>query len=595
MYTYVDPATGTYLTAGTGGYAPSPRLLSGFYQHTTDVATSFRNAVTANWHPREWLMGSADVGFDLVSREDEVLLPRGYSPADDSVGLFNRGTGSSFVSTVNVRGTATAPLPWGFTLQTALGANYTGTRTNDATFYGEDIPVAAVSPTQGKSVRADESRSGLATFGMYVEPRLSRKRLWLSTGLRLDGGNTFGEHAKLAGFPKVSVSYLVSDEPFFPLKNVFNTLRLRAAYGHAGVQPGAGDQLRLYGAPLTAPLDSQSVDIVLLSGLGNSQLKPERSTELEGGFDADIFGDRISLGASGYRKTREDALMRFPLPPSVFGEGATILRNIGVVRNGGVEASLRALLVRREAVTWSAELQVSRNRNVVVSLAPGVAGLNNAAGGVGSLFRLQPGYPLFGIWARPILGYADANRNGILEPGEVQVGDSAAYMGSSTPDYEASFSTGVSLFRGAIRVDAGFQYQHGLTQINATDAGRTSASRALNDSTTPWGETAGMVALASDLGGGMQATGVTAYGVIQNVSLLRFNSLSVAYNAPAALAHRLGAGALSLALQGTNLGLFSRYRGKDPNVNAYPNGNNVLDAGALPTPRTWQLRVSLKY
>jgi hypothetical protein len=44
-----------------------------------------------------------------------------------------------------------------------------------------------------------------------------------------------------------------------------------------------------------------------------------------------------------------------------------------------------------------------------------------------------------------------------------------------------------------------------------------------------------------------------------------------------------------------NLGLFTSYRGKDPNVNAYPNGNTVLDAGQLPSPRTWQLRVSLQY
>ncbi|HEX7942108.1 MAG TPA: TonB-dependent receptor, partial [Gemmatimonadaceae bacterium] len=364
-----------------------------------------------------------------------------------------------------------------------------------------------------------------------------------------------------------------------------------------GVQPGAGDQLRLYTPPFTAPLDSQPVDIVVLTGLGNTQLKPERSTEFESGFDADLLDDRFSLGVSGYRKTREDALMQFPLPPSVYGEGASIVRNIGVVRNSGAEVALGAQLVRSAAVTWSAQLNVSRNRNTVVSLAPGVAKLNNttSAGGVGSLFRLQAGYPLFGIWARPILGYADANQNGKLEPGEVQVGDSAVYMGASTPDYEAAFTTGVSVFRGAVRVDAGFQYQHGITQINATDVGRTGAARALNDSTTPWSELAGVIALTSDLGTGLTGQAATPYGVIQKVSLLRFNSLSVTYNAPAALARRFGAGAVALALQGTNLGLFTRYRGKDPNVNAYPNGNNVLDAGELPAPRTWQLRVSLQY
>ncbi|HEU4643134.1 MAG TPA: TonB-dependent receptor [Gemmatimonadaceae bacterium] len=596
MYTYVDPATGSYETAQSGGYWPADRLLSDFYQRSTDVATTFRNVLNVGWRPLTWLSGSADAGFDLVSRDDEVLLPRGYSPAQDSVGMFNRGSGSSFVTTVNVRGTAIAPLPWSVKLQTAVGANYTSTRTNDAMFFGTDIPVAAVSPDQAAFRSSGESRSELTTFGWYVEPTLSRKRIWLSTGLRLDGGNTFGSHAKLAGFPKVSASYLVSDEPFFPFKRLFNTLRLRAAYGHAGVQPGAGDRLRLYGSPFPAPLDSQAVSIIQLQTLGNTNLKPERSTELEGGFDADLLDDRVSLSVTGYRKTREDALMQFPLPPSVFGEGATITRNIGVIRNSGAEASLSAQLVRSASVTWSAEVSVSRNRNMVVSLAPGVAGLNaGTPGTIGSLFRLQVGYPLFGIWARPILGYSDVNHDKVLEQDEVLVGDSLAYMGAPTPDYQASFGTGVSLFRGAVRVDAAFQYEHGMTQIDAVEVGRTSASRALNDPTVPWSELAGVLALSYDLAGGLMGPGATPYGVIQNVSLLRFNSLSVAYNAPPAVARRLGASALTLALQGMNLGLFSSYRGKDPNVNAYPNGNTVLDAGQLPAPRTWQLRVSLQY
>ncbi|MBX6330256.1 MAG: TonB-dependent receptor [Gemmatimonadaceae bacterium] len=595
MYTYIDPATNAYLLAGNGGYLSSPSLISDFYQRATDEATTFRNALSVTWRPAGWLSGSADAGLDLINRADEILVPRGYSPAEDSVGVFNRGTGSSLVSTLNLRGTATAPLPWGFALQTAVGANYTGTRTDDASFYGYDIPVAAVSPMQAKSVRSSASRASMATFGMYVEPTLSRKHLWLSTGLRMDGGSTFGEHAKLAGFPKVSLSYLLSDEPFFPFKGLFNTLRLRAAYGHAGVQPGVGDQLRIYGAPIGVPLDSQAVDIVLLTGIGNTTLKPERSTELEGGIDADLLDDRLSLSVSGYRKTRKDALMRFPLPPSVFGDQATIERNIGVVRNTGIEASISAQLLRRDALTWSAQLQVSHNRNVVVSLAPGVAGLNNATGGVGSLYRLAVGYPLFGIWARPIVGYADVNGNGVIEPGEVQVGDSAMYMGASMPDYDASLSTGVSLFRGAVRVDASFQYEHGLTQIDGAEAGRSAASRALNDPTASPGELAGIVALAPDLGAGLQGPQATPYAVIQNVSLLRFSSLSVAYAAPPTFARRLGASAVMLALQGTNLGLFTHYRGKDPNVNSYPNGNNVLDAGALPAPRTWQLRVSVQY
>ena len=63
----------------------------------------------------------------------------------------------------------------------------------------------------------------------------------------------------------------------------------------------------------------------------------------------------------------------------------------------------------------------------------------------------------------------------------------------------------------------------------------------------------------------------------------------------ASAARRLGASALSVALQGTNLGLHTNYRGKDPDVNAYTTGNGVVDTGVLPQPRTWRLTLTARY
>ena len=87
----------------------------------------------------------------------------------------------------------------------------------------------------------------------------------------------------------------------------------------------------------------------------------------------------------------------------------------------------------------------------------------------------------------------------------------------------------------------------------------------------------------------------TQYGLMQTVNTLRFNSLNVSYAIPRRIARRLRTDALSVSVQGNNLGLFTNYRGKDPNVNAYGSGNSVVDTGVLPMPRTWQLRVSATY
>jgi hypothetical protein len=87
----------------------------------------------------------------------------------------------------------------------------------------------------------------------------------------------------------------------------------------------------------------------------------------------------------------------------------------------------------------------------------------------------------------------------------------------------------------------------------------------------------------------------TDYNWYQTVSSLRFNSLSVQYRVPAAVTRRLGAQQLAVLVQGQNLGLWSNYRGLDPDVNSFSTGNEVGDNGVLPQPRSWQLRLNFTY
>ncbi|MBX6331845.1 MAG: TonB-dependent receptor, partial [Gemmatimonadaceae bacterium] len=416
MSTYVDRGTQTYYQVNDiGGYQPVSALVPDFYQRATDVATNFTNAASLNWRPRAWLTASVDGGLNVIARTDEVLLPRGML---DTLGSLATARGSSVVSTVNVRALATRALPLGFTFQFALGANYTKTAIADLSTSVTGLAQGTTGLTGAAQVSPpSETVSEVTSAGWYVAPALSHKRFFLDAGLRFDGGSTYGSHVSLPTFPKLGGSWLISDEPWFPFKRVFNTLRLRAAYGHAGVQPGLADKLRLYTVS-TGFVDGigASVTTIGASTLGNTELKPERSTELEGGFDADLWEDRISVTLSGYRKIRKDALLQVPVAPSVYGNSVTVWKNIGVVRNTGLEATVTTQLVRTDPVTWSWTLGVSRNRNLVVSLAPGMQPIN-----LGDGQRVAAGYPLFGHWAKPIKGYLDVNGDGIIQLGEVQV------------------------------------------------------------------------------------------------------------------------------------------------------------------------------
>ncbi len=580
MTTYIDPTTGTYYRANGNSFPQINELLPDFYQRAIDDATNFTNAANVTWRPLSWLTTSADGGINVIGRDDEVLLPRGMKLTTDTSGLLNVGHGGSVVSTVNLRATAIAPLPLGFHLQIATGANYSRT-SQSALITGVRGLAAGTSSISGADeiMLATQSGSDVTSFGWYLEPSFTHRKFTITTGLRLDGSSSFGSHVHLPAFPKLGASWLISEEPFFPFKTMFDVFRIRAAYGRAGVWPGPADQLRLY-ATSRPWLGGGFRDGLDISRIGNSELRPERSSELEGGFDADMFGDRLSVGLTGYRKMRYDAIMSVPVAPSVYGNFVTMMRNIGVIRNTGLELNVTTQLVRTDPFTWSTTFNLSRNHNMVTELGAGVTPFGTIDA------RVVAGYPLFGRWARPILGYADVDSNSVITRNEVQLGDSLVFMGASEPSYQANLFSTLSFLRGVLTASVGFGYQDGLTQVNNTigGPGRAVFSPGQSDPSSPFSEQAAVAVMSE-----------TYYGMLQTVNTLRLNSISVAFNAPPSLARRFGTQALSIALQGTNVGLWTNYTGKDPNVNAFATGNSVMDTGVLPMPRSWQLTVHATY
>lgn len=593
MGTYVDPRTGTYFRNQRGlGVVSHESLASNYFQRATDVATNLTVGTATTWRPSDWLTTGMNAGINVISRQDELYqpqLPFGLvaGSGTDSGGTYNTAHLNSLVTTINPQASVHTALGHGFDLRVAVGANYQRVSTADLGAYGTGLSAGSQTVAGAGSISVRGAGSDQATFGWYVEPAISHKRFWLSTGIRMDGGNTYGAQVKLVGLPKVNASWLLSDEPFFPdvLKRVVGTLRLRGAYGQAGTQPGAADRLRIYRGS-SAWLNSRLVDVAFLSNLGNTELRPERSSELEGGLDANLLGDRVFVQVTGYRKVRNNALIQVPLPSSVAPPGGrSVWKNVGTIRNSGVELGVTAELLRNDLVAWSMGANLTRNQNVVVSLAPGVEPFYTNPKAFGGT-RVAPGYPLFGLWARPIMSYADVNGDGMLDPSEVQLGDTAAYMGGTMPNYQTSLHTTLALFRRRLTVDAGFNYTDGMTQTNLAFSNNPAFVRGLADPNAPLAEQAAAVAA---LNGG------TPYGFVQTVSTFRFNSLSVSYRLPDDLAQRLGMRALSVAVQGTNLGMHSNYRGKDPDVNANTSGNEVADTGILPQPRTWQLRLSAAF
>src|SRR5690606_35249056 len=139
-----------------------------------------------------------------------------------------------------------------------------------------------------------------------------------------------------------------------------------------------------------------------------------------------------------------------------------------------------------------------------------------------------------------------------------------------------------SLLRGLLSVSVSLLYEDGMTQFNEVKRRLAPFSWAWND---PSSSLEGQVAIFDR----------TPFTSVQTVNSLRLNSLSVRFALPSQVARRLGAQAMSIQVQGTNLGLWTNYSGLDPNVTGRLAGSDVTDPSRPPRPRVGQVRVDASY
>jgi hypothetical protein len=380
-------------------------------------------------------------------------------------------------------------------------------------------------------------------------------------GLRSDRNSAFGANFKTALYPKIAVSWVASDESFFPHPKWVDQLRLRTAYGASGVQPGTTDAVQFFSSSTTR-LESGDAPAVVFSTLGNRNLKPERSTELELGIDGTFWGDRLSTEFTYYNKSSRDALISRVLPPSL-GTGATSrFENLGEVTNKGWEALITARPIQRNAFGWDVTFNGASNSNKLVTLG-GVPNIVSS-----STQQQREGYPLNGWWSRGLLSYGDKNSDGLIiysaDPtvSEIVVSDTSVYLGNPLPKYEVSMTNGFDFFNRAFRLSGMLDYKGDFQMYNNTErircASRNNCSGLLNPDASAF-EQARTVAVRDH-------PAKTVAGFIGAGDFIRFRELNLTYTAPQSLATRFFRGRnLSATVAARNLGiLWTKYDGVDP-------------------------------
>jgi TonB-linked SusC/RagA family outer membrane protein len=565
-----------------------------FQETYTQSINRFIGSTTLNWRPTSWWTNRADIGIDNTSRQDEALCQRGECSdvGTHRLGYVQDDRATLTTTTGNLLSTATFGLRPGLSSKTTAGVQWVSYSFDQNSARGENLTPGATTVTGGASLLAGEATTQTKTLGLFAEEQLAfNDRLYLTGGVRADQNSAFGTRFQRVLYPKVSVSWILSDESFFPKPSWLNEFRLRSAYGASGVQPGPVDALQYY-YPSTVNINGVDQPGVQYQSIGNSNLRPERATEFEGGFDSRIFSNRINLELTYYSKLTKDALVGTVIPPSL-GTGATVQNtNLGSVKNAGFEALIQTQIVDRESFGWDISVNGSTNSNKLVTLGTDATG-KPIPPIVGTTIRDTPGYPLFGYWQRPYT-YSDANHDGIITLNELHVADSSVFIGASTPRYEISVANGFDLFSKVVRVSALFDYKGGNKLLNGTERIRCSSRnncRGASDSTASLAQQAAAVAVR-------ESPSHTYYGYMEDASFVRLRELSVTYTLPhSVLLHMSGARSASLTFAARNLHVWTKYTGLDPESNSDAGSTSTVpsDFQAMPPPSYFMLRLSVDF
>ena len=538
----------------------------------------FTGSGSLNWQPLTWLTGRAVVGIDQTNSFGYRQQLKGMGPrvglswgpiADEGGKDYDRSNNARY--TVDLGATATHDFPsYNINLRTSIGAQ----RFFDAQYQsqgrGYGLPPGASTPNSARQRESWEFTTEEATYGAFIEEQVSwRDRLFVTGAVRTDQTSAFGREAKRTIYPRGAISYVISDEDWFPKLPAADRFRLRAAVGKAGVQPSTIAALQFLGAaafPTGAAADEPGLR---LASIGNQDLKPEVTTEYEGGFDLGLLDGRVQIEATMFRKLSKDALFNRPLPPSygtAIGSGnSTQWQNLAAVENKGTELTLDIQLLRMRALSWDVRFNGSLLKNKLVDA--GNVPLPTAPGA-----RNEVGYPLFGLWDRAITGFGDRNGDGLIGDDEIDVTPAIAYRGPSLPQREAGFGTTIGLLDRALQFSVLMDYRGDFYKRWQYEEWRCQSSgncEAVNDPEATFENQAAATAANS-------STKRTIWGYLVPNDFIKLREISATYTVPESFTRRwLRGRTASLNLSARNLGYpWSKYPGIDPESN-----NSVANTG----------------
>jgi TonB-dependent SusC/RagA subfamily outer membrane receptor len=550
---------------------------------TFDDANRWMGGMTMTYSQSDRISHKVQFGLDAVNEEKLRFYPWGLNYVYvGNDGEKDLGYRNSRIITADYLGTLKLDISSRISSQLSAGAQafWDEERRNFAV--GEGFAGPGVSTVTGAILTYGRVNfREVIQVGGYGQGRFAfDDKLFVTAGVRVDGNSAFGDNYGLQVYPNAQLSYDLSQENFTP--DFFSTLRLRGAIGQTGRAPGAFDKFLVF-SPLTVLDDEPGVRP---SNPGNQDLKPEITTEFEGGFEASLLNDRIGMDFTYYKSTTQDLIAEVQVPPSAnFGGNPNV--NIGELQNWGWEATFRVTPIETQRLRWSADLRMDHNENEITDLGRDpvsdtviqIRGNNN---------RL--GLPRLGVRQRVVTGF---DRNLIRHTRS----DTTLYIGPQLPTF--NLSLGNELTFGAFRLygllthesgawfdNGGLNYQNdfrtGDQYLGLLDYSKCRADGRCVETEMRTFQSDSLFDYANRLGDWDKRDNI------------RIREISLSYNVAQSLSGKLGLGASTITFSAKNLTWWDDCRCMDPNMNWQGGEDFAQGSGFLAMPAARQFLLSFR-
>lgn len=439
---------------------------------------------------------------------------------------------------------------------------------------------------------------------------------FVDASLRNDNSSTLPLDNNSYWYPSISTSLVFSE---WIKSDVMTLGKLRLSYAQAGSDLSPYSTTSFFNVGSTYTGASTVNTLSVPDNLNNPNIKPSFAHSYEAGVDFKFYEGRVGLSFTYYNQRNENQILNLDVSGTSGFGSATI--NAGEIVNKGLELAITATPFRSEKFNWDMSFNVSRNRNEVVELYPGIDVYQYGSttySSTSSYLNSYVGKP-FGSLVGQAYQRDEATGKILLGSNNMPLYTDATHdFGTVLPDFNGGFQNVLNYqnFQLAAMIDfqAGGQF-FSRSKMLAVRTGLDPLSAAINDNgmnvRDPLAEGGGVkVEGISDETGEEVTAYVDAkayYGVVArriyedwlyDASFIRLREVSLSYNFGKAQYAKLPVENVRVALVGRNLAMLFQNAPKGINPAELSTGSQAIgwyESGQLPSVRSFGVNLNVTF